>query len=176
MDGGILRLARKPPDWRSNWGSRRDGPEIEELTQPGPWPMRRRDHEDALGSAAAGCDGRPARGCPKRGRVELRRRQVHLLFRPVLRCPMLLHFVSAAMPHLLQAGVRHMPGEAVAHVLPNRPGNRDEAGLQDLLSRRVQDLLQAVLPNMLQDLRADLLQALLPDLLERVPLHDLQTR
>ena len=60
----------------------------------------------------------------------------------VLRRPVLLQRLPAAVQDLLQAGVRHRPGEAVAHLLPDRPGNRHEAGLQDLLPRRVQDLLQ----------------------------------
>ena len=48
--------------------------------------------------------------------------------------------------HLLQAGLRHGPGEALAHLLPDGAGNRHEAGLQDLLPRRVQDLLQELSP------------------------------
>ena len=45
---------------------------------------------------------------------------------------------AAIMLDLLQAGLRHRAGEALAHLLPDRPGNRHEAGLQDLLPRRVQ--------------------------------------
>ena len=86
-----------------------------------------------------------------RGRVALRRRQLRLLSAAVLRRPVLLHQRASSSADLLQAGLRHRPGEAVAHLLPDRPGNRHEAGLQDLLPRRVQDLLQDLLRNLLQD-------------------------
>ena len=43
--------------------------------------------------------------------------------------------LPAAVQDLLQAGLRHRPGEALAHLLPDGPGDRHEAGLQDLLPR-----------------------------------------
>src|SRR6266849_7345041 len=64
-------------------------------------PMRRRDHEDALRSAAAGCVGRPARGRPNREGGALRRhRLLQLQQRPMLQGTVLLHLVSEAMPLL----------------------------------------------------------------------------
>src|SRR5713226_1711242 len=74
---------------RSLWRERRGEEE----------PMRRRDHEDALGNAAAGCVGRPARGRPNRESGALRRhRLLQLQQRPMLQGTVLLHLVSEAMP------------------------------------------------------------------------------
>src|SRR5437870_3579927 len=140
----------------------------------GPCADEEANHEDALGSAAAGRHCRPARGCPACDRGKLRLCQVLQFFAARLRRSVLLQFLPAAMPHQLPVGVRYSPGETVAHVLPDRQGNGQQKRLQDLLPRGVQDLLQAVLRNVLQRSARAVLPSGAGNLLEGMPQHCLQ--
>src|SRR6185295_11791032 len=106
---------------RCLWGvTHLPDPKVEEFTPLAHVPMRRRDHEDALGSATAGGVGWPAWGGPiGECRELLRRRQLQQLCTAVLRRSMLLQLVPATVPNLLQAGPRHGPGKTVANLLPD---------------------------------------------------------
>lgn len=118
-------------------------------------------HEDALGSAVAGCDGRPVWGRPVCGGSTLRLFQLRLLFAAVLRRPIVFPRLSATVQDVLQVSVRHRPGKALADLLSDGPRNRDETGMQDLLPSRMQDLLSALLSNVLQTSALHHLQAVL---------------
>src|SRR6185295_785747 len=99
----------------------------------------------------AGRDRGTAWGGPRRGGRQLRRGKLWELSAAMLRRPMRLFFVPAAMPLRLQAGPRHAARQAVEYLLSDGPRNRHEAGDQNLLPRRSQDLLQEVLRDLLQD-------------------------